>query len=463
MKILKQVFFITLSFIGFASCSSNVHKKIEPAIDKGKIIENVVCKKNIETNYALYLPSAYDSANKYPIIIAFDAHGDGLKPVTLFKDQAEKFGYIVVGSNNSKNGLSWESTNAIYNSMISDIKERFSINNSRIYTAGFSGGSRVASSIAILNGGIAGVVGFSAGFPNLNQPITNKFDFLGVVGSSDFNFNEMSQLDKTLQTNGFKHYLKVFDGKHEWPQPEVIPDVFYWLEFCAYRKNLSSINQSVISEFEKNSKSEIELFKSKKDLFGKYLCYLKCINFLEGVSNTDVYKAKVAELEKSTTIQNELKQIEADGQKEQKLQAFYADAMVKKEIKWWNSEVAKINGIIQKNKTNREGFLHQRVLSYLSMCGYSYSNNSLRSGQLDQAQHFISIYAIIDPENSDPPYFQAQLFALKNDSLNAIKSLEKAITLGFNDVNKLQNDTSFSKLHSLTEFKNLVNKMNIKQ
>jgi hypothetical protein len=435
---------------------------MEPPIEKGKIIESIVCKKDVETNYALYLPSTYDTTKKYPIIIAFDAHGDGLKPVTLFKDQAEKYGYIVVGSHNSKNGLTWESNNAIYSSMISDIKERFSINDSRIYTAGFSGGSRVASSIAILNGGISGVVGFSAGFPNLNQPITNKFDYLGIVGSSDFNFNEMSQLDKALETNGFNHYLMVFNGKHEWPKSDVIPDVFYWLEFCAYRNKSAAINQAVISEFEKKSATEIELFKSNNDFFNEYKCYLKCIKFLEGISNTDVYKAKVTELEKSSIIQNELKQIELDGQKEQKLQAFYADAMAKNDIKWWNTEVAKINRIIQKNKTNREGFLYQRVLSYLSICGFSYSNNSLRLGQLEQAQHFISIYMLIDPENTDPHYFQAQLFALKNDSANAIKSLDKAIALGFNDVNKLQNDTSFTKLHSMTEFKNLVNKMNIK-
>ena len=34
--------------------------------------------------------------------LCFDAHGKGLLPVELYKDEAEKYGYIVVGSNNSK-------------------------------------------------------------------------------------------------------------------------------------------------------------------------------------------------------------------------------------------------------------------------------------------------------------------------------------------------------------------------
>ena len=254
--------------------------------EKGKIIEKVVCNLDKATNYAIYLPSTYDTTKNYPLIVAFDSHGDGLIPVKLFKEQAEKYGYIVVGSNNSKNGLSWENNNAIYKSIIADVKERFKINESRIYTAGFSGGSRVASSIAILNGGIAGVVSFSAGFPNLNQPIKNTFDFLGVVGSSDFNYNEMGQLDKDLQSTNLKHYLLVFNGKHEWPSAEIIPDVFYWLEFCAYRNKLVAVNPRVISEFEKKCESEIELFQSKNDKFNEYKKYLKMICYLDNISET---------------------------------------------------------------------------------------------------------------------------------------------------------------------------------
>jgi len=461
MKTLKHTLILTFITFSVISCSSNI-QKYEPATERGKINKKILCKQDSTTSYALYLPSKYDSAVKYPIIIAFDSHGDGLKPVTLFKEQAEKFGYIVVGSNNSKNGQSWDNSNAIYNTMLTDIKNRFSINDSRIYTAGFSGGSRVASSIAILNGGIAGVIGFSAGFPNLNQPITHKFDYLGIVGSSDFNFNEMNQLDKALQSNGFNHYLIVFNGKHEWPKAEVIPDMFYWMEFCAYRNKLSTPDKQVIADFEANCQKEIELCKSKKNVLGEYKMQLKLICFLDGISDIEKYRSNVVELEKTPVLQNELRQIEAEAQKEQSLQEFYVKAMNGKDLAWWKTEVARINTIIAKNGDKRESFLYKRVLSYLSICGYSYSNNSLRSGQLDQAQNFISIYTLVDPENPDPAYFQAQLFGMKNDTQNALKYLEKAIDLGFNDINKMQSEPAFSTMKSTAEFIRLEKKINLK-
>jgi hypothetical protein len=136
--------------------------------------------------------------------------------------------------------------------------------------------------------------------------------------------------------------------------------------------------------------------------------------------------------------------------------------MTEKNPLWWKAEVARINSIISKNKDHREAFLYKRVLSYLSISGYSYSNSALRSGQLDQAQRFITIYMLVDPENTDPLYFQAQLFAMKNDSSNALKSLDKAIDLGFNDTGKLQGDTIFSKLRSLPEYQKLIDKIGAK-
>jgi len=462
----KKVFFILLISFSFLACSSNTNKaavKTEPNLEKGKVIDKVSCKKDLSTNYALYLPSKYDSTKKYPVIIAFDSHACGTKPVNLFKDEAEKYGYIVVGSNNSKNGTAWPTTNAIYNAMLTDVLERFSIDKKRIYTAGFSGGSRVASTIAIQNGGIAGVVGFSAGFPGINQPISNKFDFLGIVGNADFNFNEMTQLDKYLESVKFVHYLLVFNGKHEWPSQEIIPDVFSWLEFCAMRNKWTNLNNVVINEFTGKYAKEIENKKAKNDIYGEYLICEKIVRFLDGVGPIDVYKTRLTELQKTPAVQNELKAIETDVNKEQTLQENYSKAMNTNDEKWWTAEVKKINDIIKQNKNVRECLIYKRIFSFLSIGAYTYSNNALKSNQLSEAQRFITIYTLVDPENSETAYFQAILYARKNENEKAMKSLEDAVNLGFNDVGRMQADTSISKLTSMKEYYQLIDKMKAKK
>ena len=177
----------------------------------------------------------------------------------------------------------------------------------------------------------------------------------------------------------------------------------------------------------------------------------------------DSYKAKIAELDKTPAIQNELKAIEADNIKEQMLQGKYMNEMNANDAKWWTAEVGRINTIIKQNKNKRESLIYKRIFSYLSIGAYTYSNNALKSNQLDQAQHFITIYALVDPENSESAYFQAALYARKNENENAIKSLENAVNLGFNDINRMQNDTDFYKLSSIKEYNQLVEKMKTKK
>ena len=88
----------------------------------------------------------------------------GAVPVARFKDAAEKYGYIVVGSNNSRNGP--QPLSEIVSDLWADTHARFSIDDQRVYLAGFSGGARVAISVAFwLKDRVAGVIACGGGFP----------------------------------------------------------------------------------------------------------------------------------------------------------------------------------------------------------------------------------------------------------------------------------------------------------
>ncbi len=72
----------------------------------GKVIPDMVCRADSNHTYALYLPSYYyeSDVEEWPVIYAFDAAARGVMPVELFMDAAEKYGYIIAGSNISENG-----------------------------------------------------------------------------------------------------------------------------------------------------------------------------------------------------------------------------------------------------------------------------------------------------------------------------------------------------------------------
>src|SRR6185369_7922961 len=99
----------------------------------GQIIEKITCQNDPSQSYSMYLPSTYSTDKTFPVIYAFDAHGTGKLPVSKYKNLAEKYGYIIIGSNNSKNGTSWEESQAIANMLFSDTQNRLSLNTARIY------------------------------------------------------------------------------------------------------------------------------------------------------------------------------------------------------------------------------------------------------------------------------------------------------------------------------------------
>src|SRR5215472_15692303 len=63
----------------------------------------VICASDTTQSYALFLPSAYTPAKRWPILYPFDPAGRGRRPVDLYSETAERYGLVLAGSNNSRN------------------------------------------------------------------------------------------------------------------------------------------------------------------------------------------------------------------------------------------------------------------------------------------------------------------------------------------------------------------------
>ena len=109
----------------------------------GVVIERVETAANPQQSYALYLPSRYSPDRQWPVLYCLDPLARGRVAVERFAHAAERAGVIVVGSNNSRNGPTEPVRDALV-AMVQDTHERFSIDDSRAFAAGYSGGARMA-------------------------------------------------------------------------------------------------------------------------------------------------------------------------------------------------------------------------------------------------------------------------------------------------------------------------------
>jgi predicted peptidase len=136
--------FLSVFFILCSIFSLNIYSQQNESLPVNTVIGHVVCRTDTSQSYALFLPPKYSPDNKWPIIYALDPGARGEVPVKLFQEAAAKLGYIVAGSNNSRNGP-WEPIISAIKAIWEDTHSRFSIDEKRVYSAGFSGGARAAA------------------------------------------------------------------------------------------------------------------------------------------------------------------------------------------------------------------------------------------------------------------------------------------------------------------------------
>ncbi|HZD96479.1 MAG TPA: hypothetical protein VE133_19615, partial [Candidatus Sulfotelmatobacter sp.] len=213
----------------------------------GIVHPSVTMNADPSNSYALYLPSNYSPVKRWPLLLVFDPFGRGETSVKLFHDAAEKYGFIVVGSNNSRNFQ--DPSNAI-RLLWADVKEQYAIDHRRIYTAGLSGGARVASSIALAcKNCIAGVIANGAGLPSAaSTPAPDVTDWFLVAGTTDFNYPELLHLKEALDANAVISRFVVYDGPHNWMPPEFAERALVWLQLRAMAKGLLATDKEFVAK-----------------------------------------------------------------------------------------------------------------------------------------------------------------------------------------------------------------------
>ena len=454
------------------SCSSGNDAKMVnsgvkdaiPLIEKfhtGEIINKVICKNDSKQSYALYLPANYSEEKKHPVIYAFDPHAAGELPVNLYKNLAEKYGYIIIGSNNSKNGTSWEESQSIAEILFADAGNRLSINTDRIYVMGFSGGARVANTLAITNGSIAGVICCGAAAPLAsNNHSRNNYSFLGIVGNEDFNYVEMKKYDMVdIAGYNIKHVLITFDGKHEWPANEVMDEAFWWLALNEMRKNNSAKNDVLISQHLETELKKIEMFKQKNLVVDAYKLCQKNINFYDGLADLSSCFAYYKSMHDNPEIDNHLKQEEVIWTEEEELKKVYMRAFQTEKFAWWSKNIATLNHQIETENDKNKILLNKRIRGFLSLMAYMYTSGALQQNNLPAAAFFGEIYILVDPKNNEAHYLKAVVLSKKGNNIEAIKSLNLAIVNGYTDIERLENEPAFNEIKSTKEFGVMIKNM----
>ena len=409
----------------------------------GRIVDSVVCKADVSQSYAVYIPAGRPAV-ALPAVYFFDSHGVGSLPLRKYRALADAYGFILIGSNNSKNGNDWNTTETIWRRLSDDSRQRLRINGTRLYTAGFSGGAKVASFVAIQHPEIKGVVVNGAGLPDGVSAGDFPFSITAIAGEGDMNMTDLVALDGELDKTRTRHRILFFGGKHEWAPGNTMRMAFTGWQLDAMVAKLIPRDEAFINGWEAKSKEREEGNERENSLIRAWQECRLSIRLLEGLTETRWFKQKMASLEKNALYAKQRQQEQALLVTEQKMKADYVQHFQTADKAYWTNT---IDGLRSRAVVaTAEGAMYQRLLAYLSLAFYSISNQLINAGQNAAARHFTDLYKMDDPTNSESWYFSAILDAREGNSRAVESDLQTAVRYGFNDRRRLRQQSEFSQM-----------------
>ncbi|HSB11144.1 MAG TPA: hypothetical protein VLM38_16770 [Blastocatellia bacterium] len=442
----------------------------------GRLIERVVCKNNPEQSYALYLPSTYSATRKWPLIAAFDPAARGGLPVERFKEAAERYGYIVCGSHNSRNGPLRPSADAA-KAMLTDVAARFAIDEKRVYLTGFSGGARAATGIALwLSGSVTGVIGCGAGFAEgVNVTSSLPFVYYGTVGTDDFNYAEMKQLDRALEQARVAHHVAVFEGGHDWAPSEECVRAIEWIELQAIKSGSRSRDESLVDRLFTIAQNRATADESAGRVFEAYLQYAAITGDFNGLRDIGDLEKKTASLRDSKAVRQALAR-DRDQETEQ-LRRSKEIFDLRANAQRWNSDpstqepflndlkriLSDLKRKSEAKENSPERSLARRILNQFTIAEFEQSMGLLRARRYDLAASNLAIAAKVMPDNWRVFYNLACAYALGGDKRRAIEALTRSVQNGFASVSALESDHQLDALRDEPGFKTIVESLRHKQ
>lgn len=322
----------------------------QQSLEKGRIIDSIPVSNTQNETFAIYLPKSYNQAFLSPIVFVFEPAARGALGVQVFKEASDKYGYIIVCSNNSKNGP-YEQNFAIADNLFKHIFSNFNIDADKMYVSGFSGGSRLASSIATITNSFKGVIACGAGFSGSPShiPISPNFVYVGLCGDEDFNYREMTRNRAYLNRFNFSNTLITFNSGHRWPDKTQIDRAFRWLEL---QERIAAKDNDYAQKSYRIDLKETEAFLDSGNILFALENYDRIIRSYDSSFRVDSVKLKYNTLFNSKASKQLQKSLDLAFETEAKSIKKYIsrlDSDIKNpqraNLDWWKKEMKKLDKI----------------------------------------------------------------------------------------------------------------------
>lgn len=435
---------------------------------KGQIIEKVTCPGEPAQSYALYLPSNYSPERAWPVLYAFDPQARGKIPVERFKGAAEKYGWILVGSNNSRNGpmkVAFDASRAIWK----DTHERLAIDERQTYFTGFSGGARVAVTLAsACHDCVAGVILSGAGFPPEIKPsAATHFAVFGTTGLDDFNFPELKDLAETLAKAGVANQIEVFPGRHEWPPASLATEAIKWLILQAIKRKIRAPDDAFVAQVWQENLQRAKAAEEAKQVYNAYRIYESLARTFKELHDVGEIEKRLNELRATREVKQAISDERGESARQRELERQITELVYQRERnddEFENgSRLSGLLATLQKSARVDQDSSDRRVARRVTEGQFIFFLEQGRELQnqkhYDDAIRKLRIATELGPERPGVFVMLASAYAMQGDKKKALQTLKTAVERGFTDRAAIISNSAFDSVRSDPVYVQLIEKL----
>jgi predicted esterase len=431
----------------------------------GEPVEGLTCASDATQSYTLYLPSTFDPARQWPLLLVFDPRGRSVEMVELFRGAAEEYGWMLIASNDTRSDSGMEPNRRAVNALWLEINNKYPVDPRRIYAAGFSGTVYVAAALGKQTGELAGVIGAGGRFIDRLYPGTT-FPFFGAVGTLDFNYPEMLELDEFLARNGNAHRLEVFDGPHQWMPEPVARQAVEWLELEAMRRSLRSRDDDLISRLFASDVAAAELLESAGEAIAALRRYRAIERTFDRLHPTTEVARRADRLEAGPEYRRESKEHAKWLSYEEK----YLNRLTAT-LREFRDEPPRTASQLSRDlrigelerRASGDGFeavTAQRLLHHVvTIVSFYLTRELLEKRMYGHAAAALEVATDIRDDNPVVWYNLACALARTGQQNAALDALERSVETGFTDAEHIVNDPDLSSLRGEDRFRSVVERL----
>ena len=420
--------------------------------------------KNLGESFSFYMPKSYEPAKPTPIIFIFEPMARGKTGIDPFISTADTYGYLLVCSNNTKNGP-FEQNYPIIDRLFAKVFTSLKLDSKRVYTSGFSGGGRLASSIALKTDQIQGVVSCGAAF-TVNSgglPTTQSFSYATIIGEQDMNYYELTFTHKYLTKTKLPYEVFTPNINHRWPTRDQILMAFDWMQLEAYKNLLLPVDSTITKHIYNKYFQRAQLDEKDMRLLAASSEYRRVLNNFKRYYQMDTIQEKLNNLEESKAYKSEKKKSKSLLETELALtdelfDRFNIDINKKSyHLGWWENRIEKLKKKMESD-SHMEQTMHKRLLYKVFAHAIETVNHDPSIKNIEQKMFCYDICMLIYPSYALPYIKQIEnAVALEKPDLG-LDYLEKLLNTGFDEKERLLKNESIKTLETMDRFKKLMTK-----